>query len=89
MHITTKNISTNEETLCKKFSFPDITKQYQTAIECDKTILGDTIIVKKTSTGPIRLFEIYPIGKHLFQHFLLFPLIKYSSTCETYSKLML
>ena len=68
MHIATKTISTNEETLCKKFSFSDITKQYQTTIECDKTFLGDIIIVKKTDFGPIRLFEIYPIGKHFHNY---------------------
>ena len=67
-HITMKTISTNERTLCKKFSFSDMIKQYHAAIECDRTILGDTIIVKKTDVGPLRLFEIYPIGKHYHRY---------------------
>lgn len=68
LHIAMKTISTNERTLCKKFSFSDLIKQYHAAIECDKTMLGDIIIVKKTDDGPIRLFEIYPIGKHYYHY---------------------
>ena len=68
LHITTKTISANKTTLCKMFCFSDKIKQHQTAIECDKTILGDTIIVKKTDVGPLRLFEIYPIGKQFKIH---------------------
>ena len=62
--------------MCKKFSFSDIIKQHHGAIECDITISGDTIIVMEKNGGQIRLFEIYPIGKHSFQHPLPSPLMR-------------
>ena len=63
MHITTKTTSTNRATLCKGFSFSGI-KRYQTAIECNRAMHGDTVIVQKTDGGILRLFEVYPIGMY-------------------------
>nr|XP_022301034.1 scavenger receptor class F member 2-like [Crassostrea virginica] len=61
LHITTTATSiVNGATLCKEFSLSGI-RQHQTAIECNRAMLGDTIIIKKTDEGSLRLFEIYPI----------------------------
>ena len=59
--IKTATSIVNGATLCKEFSLSGI-RQHQTAIECNRAMLGDTIIIKKTDEGSLRLFEIYPIG---------------------------
>ena len=64
LHVASKITSTDGTTLCKNFSFSEL-KQYRTAIECTRTMQGDTIVLKKTNGGSLRLFEIYPIGKYL------------------------
>nr|XP_022296023.1 uncharacterized protein LOC111105862 isoform X2 [Crassostrea virginica] len=60
LHVASKITSTDGTTLCKNFSFSEI-KQYRAAIECIRTMQGDTIVLKKTDVGALRLFEIYPI----------------------------
>ena len=62
--MASKTTSTDGTTLCKNFTFSEI-KQYRAAIECTRTIQGDTIVLKKTDGEALRLFEIYPIGKHV------------------------
>ena len=64
LHVASKTTSTDGTTLCKNFSFSEL-KQYRAAIECTRTMQGDTIVLKKTNGGALRLFEIYPIGKYL------------------------
>lgn len=64
LHVAWKTVSTDGTTLCKNFSFSEL-KQYRAAIECIRTMQGDTIVLKKTNGGALRLFEIYPIGKYL------------------------
>ena len=63
LHITKDDELTDETTLCMTLSLPGIKKYYE-AIECYKTMLGDTIIVKRTDGTQIRLFEVYPISKY-------------------------
>uniref|UniRef100_K1R5Z0 Multiple epidermal growth factor-like domains 6 n=1 Tax=Magallana gigas TaxID=29159 RepID=K1R5Z0_MAGGI len=59
VHISVENTTTSLATQCKAFELPGIIKQHQTAIECNKVMSGDTVIVKKIDDGPLRLFEVY------------------------------
>lgn len=60
VHITTGDVESNLSTLCKRFSLPGII-QHQAALECDKEMRGDTIILKKMDEDSLRLFEFIPI----------------------------
>lgn len=70
VHITTGDVELNLSTLCKRFSLPGII-QHQTALECDKGMRGDTIILKKMDEDSLRLFEFIPISKYQFYQFYL------------------
>lgn len=50
-------------TLCKRFSLPGIIQNH-TALECDKEMRGDTIVLKKMDEDSLRLFEFIPISKY-------------------------
>lgn len=62
LHITTDNRMINSSTLCKTFSR---IKQTQTVIKCVNAISGDTVVLKKIDKDPLRLFELYPIGRYI------------------------
>lgn len=62
LHITTDNRMINSSTLGKTFSR---IKQTQTVIKCVNAISGDTVVLKKIDKDPLRLFELYPIGRYI------------------------
>ncbi|XP_065938255.1 uncharacterized protein [Magallana gigas] len=62
VHITTGDAELNLTTLCKRFSLPGIIQNH-TALECDKEMRGDTIVLKKMDEDSLRLFEFIPISK--------------------------
>nr|XP_022302954.1 uncharacterized protein LOC111110654 [Crassostrea virginica] len=47
-------------TLCNKIRFDGL-QQQNTTIECNTAMVGNTIILKRTDKGYLRLFELYPI----------------------------
>ena len=63
LHITKDDELTDETTLCKALSLPGIKTHFE-AIECHRTMLGDTIIFQPTDGTHMRLFEVYPIRKY-------------------------
>lgn len=68
VHITTGDVELNLTTLCKRFSLPGIIQHY-TALECDKGMRGDTIVLKKMDDDSLRLFEFIPISKYKLNQF--------------------
>ncbi|XP_055999731.1 receptor-type tyrosine-protein phosphatase H-like isoform X3 [Ostrea edulis] len=60
VHIKEDDAITSSSTLCQNFSLHGI-KQQNNALECYKEMKGDTILIKRTDDGPLRLFEVYPI----------------------------
>ncbi|XP_062615730.1 uncharacterized protein LOC134277412, partial [Saccostrea cucullata] len=62
LHITAENQTLPDElTLCRVFNLLNPTKAYQNIIECERQMTGNSIIIKRTDEGPIRLFEVHPI----------------------------
>jgi hypothetical protein len=41
----------------------DFLKQNNKAVECYREMTGDTIVVRRTDDGALRLYEVYPISK--------------------------
>lgn len=68
VHITTGDAELNLTTLCKRFSLPGMIQNH-TALECDKEMRGDTIVLKKMDEDSLRLFEFIPISKYKFNQF--------------------
>ncbi|XP_056001594.1 uncharacterized protein LOC130048628 [Ostrea edulis] len=60
VHIKEDGAITSSSTMCQNFSLHRI-KQQNIALECYKEMKGDTILIKRTDDGPLRLFEAYPI----------------------------
>ena len=71
LHITAEDRLMSSSTLCKNITFMGL-KQHQIAVECDRTMQGDTILVRRTDSGSLRLFEIYPIGTCFFWYAFLY-----------------
>ncbi|XP_055999696.1 uncharacterized protein LOC125656003 isoform X1 [Ostrea edulis] len=60
VHFKEDDAITSSSTMCQNFSLHGIKQQYK-ALECYKEMKGDTILIKRTDDGPLRLFEVYPI----------------------------
>lgn len=68
LHITAGDVELCLSTLCKRFRLPGII-QHQTALECDKGMRGDTIVLRKMDEDSLRIFEFIPISKYKFIYF--------------------
>nr|XP_022302580.1 receptor-type tyrosine-protein phosphatase T-like [Crassostrea virginica] len=63
LHIKTEiehTLTMRASTLCNKIRFDGL-QQQNTTIECNTAMEGNTIIVKRTDEGPLRLYELHPI----------------------------
>lgn len=69
LHIKTElehTMTMRASTLCNKIRFDGL-QQQNTTIECNTAMVGNTIILKRTDKGYLRLFELYPIGNFSFK----------------------
>jgi hypothetical protein len=72
VHVKDGNLAINASTLCRSFSFTgsDLLKKNNKAVECQREMTGDTIVVKRTDGGALRLYEVYPISKYVWMFLL-------------------
>ncbi|XP_056001640.1 uncharacterized protein LOC130048657 [Ostrea edulis] len=63
LHIKDGDVRTSSSTLCRNFSFtgPNELKQNNKALECNREMTGNSVVIIRTDGGPLRLFEVYPI----------------------------
>lgn len=64
LHIKTEiehTLTMRASTLCNQIRFDGL-QQQNTTIECNTVMVGNTIIVKRTDEGSLRLYELQPIG---------------------------
>ncbi|XP_062582644.1 receptor-type tyrosine-protein phosphatase alpha-like isoform X2 [Saccostrea cucullata] len=60
VHIKDSDTEMNSITLCQSFTLLGL-KEQKKEIECQREMTGDTIVIKRTDEGELRLFEVYPI----------------------------
>ncbi|XP_061186793.1 uncharacterized protein LOC133194910 [Saccostrea echinata] len=62
LHITNEGVFvSNESTICSEFNLHNPSTKYQIIVECEREMKGNSITIKRTDKGPIRLFEVHPI----------------------------